>query len=1253
MPTTEQTFEFIRSNPGLRAREIAAHFQVETTGINQILYGPLTGRVIRDPDYRWSVTGHHPIPPPPPAVQAQRRDQPRRPPVAQAHVAGQHQPLPLPAAAPAVLDEMLSSKKPRQIIVAASSRLRYAKVYEGAAVPRGALDALASGGLLKEGARRALSQCLAEWPVTTDPVAEADMPSWLAVTGKLLRRGSIIPLDPRVEERLRPMFGDPSDVPEDWTKAASEILTVPFEHTLPDPDTYDSPEERRFFEDLLPGLEPSSLLRFWQRQASIGSLTGHGQDFQANQRVDFLFSYPDTPPLVVEIDGEQHANQRNQDAARDARLGAAGVDVLRIPTNEIATGTGLALTKLRERLSTLPTENAVPLSNSARWLIAGRRIQQIQLLLVEAFEKGLIPRGNGHNIRIHFQHGLLSEVSFAAQIGSIALDDFNNLTGDVAAAQGLPSPPTLTPGNLADSSLFLSFAGETLLGDKPALSVQDAYFPSPSELDVPTTRPFRAQSVDPEACKRLLHRVFGFTKFHEGQFEAIERTLLGQDSLVLLPTGSGKSIAFQLAAFLRPGVAIVVDPIVSLIEDQLENLRAHGIDRAERIVGTQPTEEQDSVMALLARTQYWFCYVAPERFQVVRFRNYLRALTTNSPVALVAVDEAHCVSEWGHDFRTAYLNLAKTARMFCATGNVPPPIMGLTGTASRSVLKDIQRELDITDFNSVIVPKSFDRPELSFGAFSCHSSEKQFQLRALLDRMPALFGEPRPVFFSNRNTDTRSGLLFCPHVGGDHGVVRVGKIATEHINRDVPVYGSTAPQGIDHAMWARTLREAAVGFRRNRFALMACTKAYGMGIDKPNVRYTIHYNLPSSVESFYQEAGRSGRDGHRAYCFIIFSNDYRDRNAILLNPATPTAVLHRRVEEAGWNNADDITRAFFFLNNAFQGIEREEQVLGRVVQALGPLDAQRRTTIPFHAHGLGNGADGAKNQTEKALHRLVLTGAIADYTIDWSHHVFQVEISGAGQDRILEHLYRYVATYQRQRGAKALEEAREYLDRPYNDFILAVAHQITKFVYDVVERGRRQALAEMLRICEKATDGEDIRQPILDYLGRSKYAERIDAIIQGSENAGVDDVASIVQSVSSVMDAAELLGECARLLEAYPDQPSLRLLRAAAEAMTPHPDEKIVMQNVESAIRDGISNYGLSLAKILDVVVISADVISESRPEIGKLFLQAAALAAPDRRLAARYLLQQVGEVRHHLLGPPLALVIWSLVESVQQMREG
>lgn len=636
-------------------------------------------------------------------------------------------------------------KIPRPIIVASSSSQYRSCIYEGAAIPRCALDSVISS---PEELRRALSQWLAEWPRSLSSTSLGEVPPWLAVSGKLLRRGSSIPLNPSVEKELQPLLGNPSESSNDnWHFAISEILNLPVKPFLQH-DTFDSEAERKFFETLLPKIATPSFRRFWHCQVSIGSLTGDKHSLEANQRVDFVFAYPNHSTIVVEIDGRQHELQQTEDKRRDELLQHFGVEVIRIPTAEIDAGDGPSLRYLSEFISSIEATTTELLSVAGRWLFAGRRIQQIQLLLVEAFEIGLISCDEASVTPIYIKLDKVAEHDLGERLIDIAINDFNNLIRDVGLSLDFEKVPTVRLGNADESNLSLNFSGESVVGSKPSIFIRDTYFPAPSIIEIPRTHPFIAQNVDRSSCERLLMRIYNYSEFREGQFEAVERALKGQDSLVLLPTGSGKSIAFQLAVFLRPGVGIIVDPIVSLIDDQLENLRAHGINRAERICGTQSIEERESVLTLLGQTQYWLCYVAPERFQSMPFRNSLRALTTGTPVALVAIDEAHCVSEWGHDFRPAYLNLARIAREYCSTNNKPPPIMGLTGTASRSVLKDVQRELGILDFDSVIVPKSFDRKELMFEAVPCKSAEKQIRLKALLDRLPSSFGEHRADFFS-------------------------------------------------------------------------------------------------------------------------------------------------------------------------------------------------------------------------------------------------------------------------------------------------------------------------------------------------------------------------------------------------------------------------------------------------------------------------------------------------------------------------
>lgn len=1128
---------------------------------------------------------------------------------------------------------------PRPIFIAASSSQRRVCLYEGASLPRRALHAinLESTGDI----RRAFSQWKAEWPRNSIPQASGEIPPWLAVAGKLLRRGTLLPLDPVTEERMASKLGDLAAVPHhEWVKAATEVMALPAAPIV-QRDTFDSEAERTFSDGVLPKMFPHELSRYWHRQVSVGSLTGNRDDLAANQRTDFVFSYPDIPTLVVEIDGAQHAEQKDLDAKRDALLKEFGIDVIRIGTAELNAGDGSQLRRLASELSMIKVRPPETISSAAKWLVSCRRVQQIHLLLLEALERGVLPLTSNTTVPICVRlEPWLQSADAALEIA--ALEDFNRLTTSVAQAIGQVPPPAMAASTAEQAKLLLTWTDEADLGPTPNVIVRDTYFPASPDVEIPRTRPHMAKQVDRHACEAVLRRVYGFGTFREGQFESVERALRSLDSLVLLPTGSGKSIAFQLSTLLRPGVGIVVDPILSLIDDQIENLKSHGIDRVGQIKGTQSDQEKSDILSLLSRGQYQFCYVSPERFQNVLFRDSLRGLTTNTPVALVAVDEAHCVSEWGHDFRPAYLNLARTAREYCASGTVPPPIMGLTGTASRSVLKDIQRELDITDFDAIVVPKSFDRPELTFEAIPCRSAEKPIRLKSLLDQLPSTFNDYRTDFYKVQGDLTRSGLVFCPHVGGDNGVVVVARLAADHLGLTVPVYTSKAPKGEYGVTWPTRLSHTATAFKRNQVSLMACTKAFGMGIDKPNVRYTVHYNLPNSIEAFYQEAGRAGRDGNAAKCFIFYSDDFPDRTARLLNPAASSlSDLRKEVQEAGWDRADDITRALYFHNASFQGFEADARVLSDVLRKLGDISKPNRVKLSF-----SDDTDERKLK-EQALHRLVVVGAVSDYTIDYSNREFQVVLSGADKEAILDRFYRYVAAYQRQRATKAVEEARQQLARPHQEFVTLVALQLVRFVYDVIERSRRQALSEMLRICRRSADGNSIRTEILKYLERSKFADQIEAILEG-DHAGLNGVPPIVEEIRSFIEAAELRGECARELEAYPDQPSLRLLRAIAEAMTRSPDLIVIQQNIEAAVKDGVSKYGLPIAMLLEIVVFAADILADTRIELGLLMLQTAALTSPDRRDAARFMIERV---RKPLLDPLLAVLLTELVVTVRHLH--
>ncbi len=336
--------------------------------------------------------------------------------------------------------------------------------------------------------------------------------------------------------------------------------------------------------------------------------------------------------------------------------------------------------------------------------------------------------------------------------------------------------------------------------------------------------------------REQLQNLFGLDDFRPAQREVIEDVIGGKDVMCVMPTGSGKSLCYQLPAAVQQGLCVVVSPLISLMEDQVQQLRDEGIPAAMLNSSLSPAMRREVVRELEAGFQ-GLLYVAPERFFTPDFQELASQLR---PI-LFAVDEAHCVSQWGHDFRPEYLKLGEVRRQLGS-----PPCIAVTATATHDVRLDIIRQLGLREPNVVIT--GFDRPNLSYQVRrTAKNAERDYELLSLLKAEPG------------------SIIIYC---STRKAVDAVSLLAAESMrDRVVCSYHAGMEMGDRTASQER--------FMQTPGAIAVATNAFGMGINKPDVRLIIHYNLPGTLEAYYQEAGRGGRDGLPAQCVLLFG--YQDR----------------------------------------------------------------------------------------------------------------------------------------------------------------------------------------------------------------------------------------------------------------------------------------------------------------------------------------------------------------------------------------
>jgi ATP-dependent DNA helicase RecQ len=593
---------------------------------------------------------------------------------------------------------------------------------------------------------------------------------------------------------------------------------------------------------------------------------------------------------------------------------------------------------------------------------------------------------------------------------------------------------------------------------------------------------FKIDTESQEYLTYFLQNIFRKKEFRPGQLPILDRALQVKSVIGLLPTGGGKSLTYQMAALLQPGVTIVIDPIKSLMQDQYDSLRKNGIDCCNYINSKQNHEEKAIATNQIVESKVLFNFISPERLQIENFRESLKEMHTRKVYfSYCVIDEVHCVSEWGHDFRTSYLSLGKNAIEYCKTKDgYPIPIFGLTATASFDVLSDVERELSgngITDIDTsaIIRFENSNRVELQYmispieveferdDRFTIKLADgtdrmlpiqpingdikkivaiaKQRKLTQVLNSMPtdidainqnsnsieswtqekfyeldgmvhniAIDNFKKEEFFNQQNSN--GGIIFCPHrtwffgvtdkfkwakhpetIFDDNGTIvhRKGDYVLDADNKKVKI-SPAERNGVADSIELENIQcgifmggsddDETLGkeietesfdnqekFINNQQNLMVATKAFGMGIDKPNVRYTIHFNIPSSIESFVQEAGRAGRDRKIALSTILFNQqkvsifNQRFLNAVkpivkddsykilkklkdkkFLSSQIPEVLKATNQQDIIDNEKEIIEKAgaifvdkdnlLFFHSNSFRGQKKEMAVINELLQEI-------------------------------------------------------------------------------------------------------------------------------------------------------------------------------------------------------------------------------------------------------------------------------------------------------------------------------
>ncbi len=786
--------------------------------------------------------------------------------------------------------------------------------------------------------------------------------------------------------------------------------------------------EKNFLLERIPALLGTHIAQLLQPQRDFESIV-QSNDFR-DQRADFTLEFPwkiaGKQGLIIEIDGEQHTNaaQASLDKQRDATADRKGWKTIRIATSQwAALSAKLSFFNDHQdnsyfQMLRLNVDSPLYASSQSRLAmqlcLAPIAIARVQKAIAELLLRGAL--------NLNEDCWRIAVIERDVPCGELALRDFSELLQHFFDLEGMgrkapemeidvyTTPEFLNAqlhrcseknprildqtwdgGSAYNLILDVSMLQRAGMSDTLDHDYSTAYYTIRSVYTDERARTFHTHDVityrdiahatdtekwdiEPEAeeiLRYFLRNWFRKLEFRPGQLAILGRALKGKSVVGLLPTGGGKSLTYQMASLLQPGVTLVIDPIISLMKDQVDGLRRNWIDACSFVNSTLNTKERREALRRFTHGEVLFCFVSPERLQIQEFRATLQQMAEDKVFfSYFVIDEAHCVSEWGHDFRTSYLRLGSNARRHCKTRNLDSiPMFGLTATASFDVLSDVQRELNalsehaveantITE-NSVVRHETVNRPELYFRILPLELDEIEYNddwkakealgrakkealandLRRLPREIAALQQQAHidrevviPDYTEGKFTAEdclMAGIVFCPHRSWEFGVTDRYKsdasrkgildfLQSQH--SPALKLGWFMGSAGDGEAISRAVQQDSLNnqdrFLHDDFHLMVATKAFGMGIDKPNIRYTYHINYPQSLESFVQEAGRAGRDRKFSVCTILHNDqEFRLRNT------TSKLCIDR----------DILT---YFHSNSFRGVDKEMSILDELLEGI-------------------------------------------------------------------------------------------------------------------------------------------------------------------------------------------------------------------------------------------------------------------------------------------------------------------------------